>query len=110
MANMANKQDQKVVASALESGDAEYIEKLAESYYYGRGRDKSLKIALQLWEKAAELGNADALYYSGVCYYYGDGLPRNKDAAFYLWEQAADQGHVGAKMSLTNLRKLENIG
>lgn len=101
---MANKQDQKVVAAALESGDAAHIEKLAENYYYGRGRDKSLKIALQLWEKAAELGNADALYYSGVCYYYGDGLPRNKEAAFYLWEQAAEQGHTGARMSLTNLR------
>ena len=107
---MASKQDLKVVASAIDSGDAAYIEKLAESYYYGRGRDKSLKLALQLWEKAAELGNPDALYYSGVCYYYGDGLERNKEAAFFLWKQAAELGHVGAKMSLANLGKLENIG
>ena len=107
---MANKQDQKVVLAALESGDAGYIERLAESYYYGRGRDKSLKTALRLWERAAELGNADALYYCGVCYYYGDGLDRNKAAAFYLWEQAADKGHIGAKISLSDLRPMENIG
>ena len=105
---MSGKQDGKVVAAALASGDGDYIEKLAEGYYYGRGREKSLKIALQLWEKAAELGNTDALYYSGVCYYYGDGLPRNKEVAFYLWEQAAAQGHSGASMSLKNLKKSED--
>ena len=86
------------------SGDGAYIEKLAEGYYYGRGRDKSLKLALQLWERAAELGNAEALYYYGVCHYYGDGLARDKEAAFSLWEQAAQQGHTGAQMSLATLR------
>ena len=101
---MASKQDQKVVAAALTSGDGAYIEKLAEGYYYGRGRDKSLKLALQLWERAAELGNAEALYYCGVCRYYGDGLARDKKAAFSLWEQAAQQGHTGAQMSLATLR------
>ena len=101
---MASKQDQKVVAAALTSGDGTYIEKLAEGYYYGRGRDKSLKLALQLWERAAELGNAEALYYCGVCRYYGDGLARDKKAAFSLWEQAAQQGHTGAQMSLATLR------
>ena len=101
---MASKQDQKVVAAALTSGDGAYIEKLGEGYYYGRGRDKSLKLALQLWERAAELGNAEALYYCGVCRYYGDGLARDKKAAFSLWEQAAQQGHTGAQMSLATLR------
>ena len=101
---MASKQDQKVVAAVLTSGDGAYIEKLAEGYYYGRGRDKSLKLALQLWERAAELGNAEALYYCGVCRYYGDGLARDKKAAFSLWEQAAQQGHTGAQMSLATLR------
>ncbi len=103
---MASKQDAKIIAAALKSDDSSYIEKLAEGYYYGRGRDRSLKTALQLWEKAVELGNADAMYYFGVCNYYGDGLPRNKDTAFCLWEQAADQGHTGAKMSLKNLRRM----
>ena len=101
---MANKQDLKVIAAAMASEDGAYIAKLAESFYYGRGRDKSLKTALQLWDRAVELGDADALYYSGVCYYYGDGRKRNKEAAFDLWEKAAQQGHAGAKLSLETLR------
>jgi hypothetical protein len=101
---MAKKQDERVVAAAIAGGDAEYMAKLAEGYYYGRGRDKSLKLALQLWEKAAELDNADALYYSAVCYYYGDGVTRNKETAFSLWERSAALGHTGAQMSLADLR------
>ena len=101
---MASKQEQKVVAAALAGEDDAYMARLAESYYYGRGREKSLKIALQLWEKAAQLGNADALYYCGVCCYYGDGVSRSKEKAFSLWEQAAQMGHTGAQMSLANLR------
>ena len=98
------KQEQKVVAAALASEDSVSIEKLAERYYYGRGREKSLKTALQLWERAAALGNADARYYYGVCYYYGDGVKREKDKAFALWEQAAAQGHEGAGESLKSFR------
>ena len=101
---MANKQDQKLVAAALASEDADYMAHLAEGYYYGHGRDRNLKLALQLWERSAALGNADALYYSGVCRYYGDGLPRDRAAAFRLWEQAAAKGHTGAAMSLETLR------
>ena len=101
---MASKQEQKVVTAALAGEDAVYMARLAESYYYGRGREKSLKIALQLWERAAELGNADALYYCGVCRYYGDGVSRDKEAAFSLWERAAQMGHSAAQISLANLR------
>ena len=82
---MASKQEQKVIAAALAGGDGAHIARLAESYYYGRGRDKNLKTALQLWERAAELGNAEALYYCGVCRYYGDGVSRDKDMAFAFW-------------------------
>ena len=57
---MASKQEQKVIAAALAGGDGAHIARLAESYYYGRGRDKNLKTALKLWERAAELGNAEA--------------------------------------------------
>ena len=93
---MASKQEQKVIAAALAGGDGAHIARLAESYYYGRGRDKNLKTALQLWERAAELGNAEALYYCGVS--------RDKDMAFAFWEQAAQLGHAGAQMSLDTLR------
>ncbi len=103
---MAGKQNDKMISAALKSDDSTYIEKLAEGYYYGRGRDRSLKTALRLWEKAVEMGNADAMYYFGVCHYYGDGLPQDKSMAFSLWEQAAGQGHAGAKMSLENLRSI----
>ena len=101
---MAGKQDQKVVAAALAGDDSALMARLAEGYYYGRGRDKSLKLALQLWQKASELGNADALYYYGVCHYYGDGLPRDKAMAFHLWEQAVKQGSAAAQESLDTLR------
>ena len=101
---MASKQVHKVIAAALAGGDGAHIARLAESYYYGRGRDKNLKTALQLWERAAELGNAEALYYCGVCRYYGDGVSRDKDMAFAFWEQAAQLGHAGAQMSLDTLR------
>lgn len=105
---MSAKQDQKIVLDALATNDAEYIERLAEGFYYGRGRDKSLKAAVQLWERAAELNNADALYYSGVCRYYGDGMERNKNLAFCLWQRAAEFGHIGAEMSLVNLKETEH--
>lgn len=100
---MAGKQDQKVVTAALAGDDSALMARLAEGYYYGRGRDRSLKFALQLWQKASELGNADALYYYGVCHYYGDGLPRDKAMAVHLWEQAAAKGSAAARESLAAL-------
>ena len=101
---MAKRQEEKELAAALASEDGDSIARLAEGYYYGRGREKSLRAALQLWERAAALGNAEAQYYRGVCCFYGDGVPRDKEAAFYLWERAAEQGHVGARKSLETLR------
>ena len=89
-------------------GFRDAIARLAEGYYYGRGREKNLRTALQLWERAAALGNAEAQYYRGVCCFYGDGVPRDKEAAFHLWEQAAEQGHVGACRSLETLRGRES--
>ena len=100
---MAKRQEEKVLAAVLASEDGDAIARLAEGYYYGRGREKNLRTALQLWERAA-LGNAEAQYYRGVCCFYGDGVPRDKEAAFRLWEQAAEQGHVGACRSLETLR------
>ena len=101
---MAKRQEEKVLAAVLASEDGDAIARLAEGYYYGRGREKILRTALQLWERAAALGNAEAQDYRGVCCFYGDGVPRDKEAAFRLWEQAAEQGHVGACRSLETLR------
>lgn len=105
---MAKKHDQKVIEAALKSEDGGYIDRLAEQYYYGRGREKSVKTALRLWERACDLGNADALYYRGVCLYYGDGLARDTDAAFRAWEKAAARGHEAANISLSTFRGGQN--
>ena len=105
---MAKRQEEKVLAAVLASEDGDAIARLAEGYYYGRGREKNLRTALQLWERAAALGHAEAQYYRGVCCFYGDGVPRDKEAAFRLWEQAAEQGHVGACRSLETLRGRES--
>lgn len=104
---MSAKQDMRIIADALATNDAAHIERIAESCYYGRGRERSLKAALELWTRAAELGSADAMYYLGVCRYYGDGAPRDADAAFALWERAAALGHDGARASMENLRPKE---
>lgn len=92
------------MADALATNDAAHIARLAESCYYGRGRDRSIKAALELWTRAAELGSADAMYYLGVCRYYGDGEARDAEAAFALWESAAALGHEGARASLDTLK------
>ena len=105
---MAKRQEEKVLAAVLASEDGDAIARLAEGYYYGRGREKNLRTALQLWERAAALGNAEAQYYRGGCCFYGDGVPRDKEAAFRLWEQSAEQGHVGACRSLETLRGRES--
>lgn len=55
---MAKRQEEKVLAAVLASEDGDAIARLAEGYYYGRGREKNLRTALQLWERAAALGNA----------------------------------------------------
>ena len=55
-----------MLAAVLASEDGDAIARLAEGYYYGRGREKNLRTALQLWERAAALGNAEAQYYRGV--------------------------------------------
>jgi len=104
---MSAKQDLRIISDALATNDAAHIERVAESCYYGRGRDRSLKAAVELWKRAAELGSADAMYYLGVCRYYGDGEARDAEAAFALWESAAALGHEAARASLETLKPKE---
>lgn len=78
---MAKRQEEKVLAAVLASEDGDAIARLAEGYYYGRGREKNLRTALQLWERAAALAS-EAQYYRGVCCFTVTACPETRRRPF----------------------------
>lgn len=74
--------------------------KQGDSYYFGRGVRKDIRIAVSHYKKAAALGNADAAFRLGECYYFGRGVEKNPETAVMWYRKAAGQGQVSAQINL----------
>ena len=90
-----------MVQKRIDAGDADAVEFLACTYYYGGyGLEKDVQRAIELWTEAAELGSIDAHYELGRSYYYGDGVEQDQVKGVGHWQHAAMEGHVDSRYGL----------
>ena len=71
-------------------------------YEHGRGVEKNLERAAELYEHGADLGNREAQNNLGTFLMQGMGLPQDKRRAFSLFQSAAEQGYGVAMRNLGN--------
>lgn len=71
-------------------------------YEHGRGVEKNLEKAAELYEHGADLGNREAQNNLGSFLMQGTGLPQDKRRAFSLFQSAAEQGYGVAMRNLGN--------
>ena len=71
-------------------------------YEHGRGVEKNLEKAAELYEHGADLGNREAQNNLGTFLMQGMGLPQDKRRAFSLFQSAAEQGYGVAMRNLGN--------
>ncbi len=74
------------------AGDAQAQSTLAWHYYVGRGTEKDLDRAAELWELSSQSGHARGTYNLALVTLRGEGVPRDGTAALALYELAGDQG------------------
>ena len=73
----------------------------AKKYETGKGVDKNMSLAIELYQKAAEMGLDSAQNKLGDCYDDGVGVFQDKEKAFYWYRKAAEQGHALAQANLS---------
>lgn len=71
-------------------------------YEHGRGVEKNLEKAAELYEHGADLGNREAQNNLGTFLMQGMGLPQDKRRAFSLFQSSAEQGYGVAMRNLGN--------
>lgn len=69
-------------------------------WYFGVGKEKNYKKAVDCYIKSAKLGNFDALNNLGNCYFYGKHLPQNYNYAAECYMEAAESGNAIAQYNL----------
>lgn len=80
--------------------EAEELFRLAERYREGKGIEKDLSKAFELYKKAAELGHVNAQTKLGYCYNYGEGVAQDYNEAVRWYREAAEQGYSAAQSNL----------
>ncbi|MBK6896708.1 MAG: sel1 repeat family protein [Alphaproteobacteria bacterium] len=75
----------------------------AMKYETGKGMEKDIKKAAELYALAAEKGHVQAQYKIGLMNEEGDGLIQNYRQAVKWYSLAAEQGHTLAQSSLARL-------
>ena len=85
--------------------DAQYY--LGAFYQVGRGIQKNIKQALNLYTSAAEQGHADARFALGAMYHIGQDVKQDYKQAVKWYSLAAEQGMPEAQF---NLGKMYDIG
>ncbi len=73
---------------------------LGECYDFGRGVNKDIKRAVELYQSSADLGCARALNNIGACCQYGDGVEKNLAKAYDYYIKAAEQQYARAQLNL----------
>ncbi|MBU5679196.1 SEL1-like repeat protein [Blautia sp. MSJ-9] len=96
MANNETEEDDAEAARwyerAIEKGDTDAMNNLADMYKDGRGVSQDYKKAMKLYEQAIEKGNAVAKNDLAYMYMYGEGVDRDYKKAMELYKQAANDG------------------
>jgi len=89
-------------------GNVDAKQALAVCFVVGRGVDKDLSQAVELFSSVA--AGSDSLALSsqgqmslGICYYHGDGVPQDRDQASSYFQQSAQKGNASAHMWLARL-------
>ncbi len=72
--------------------NAEMVKLEARRFYWGRGEEKNLAKALQLYQQAANMGDGQAQFITGGMYYTGKGANVDHQKAFYYLKKAAANG------------------
>ena len=80
--------------------DALELYRKAKMYAKGKGVEKNLTLAFELYQKAAEMGLDSAQNNLGACYADALGTFEDKEKAFYWYQKAAEQGHALAQANL----------
>ena len=80
--------------------DALELYRKAKMYAKGKGVEKNLTLAFELYQKAAEMGLDSAQNNLGACYADALGVFEDKEKAFYWYQKAAEQGHALAQANL----------
>lgn len=83
-----------------QAGDAQSMADLGWCYAYGKGVDKDIKKAVELFNKAIAKGNTDAMRRLGNLYREGDGVPLDYSKAMEWYQKAADKGDSEAMYNL----------
>ena len=101
---------QQVTPSATPGSRQEAIElyRKGKKYAKGKGVEKNLKLAFELYKKAAEMGLDSAQNNLGACYADALGVFEDKDKAFYWYQKAAEQGHALAQANLSHCYTVGN--
>lgn len=79
---------------AAQLGDCIALRELAVLYEQGRGVEKSIKSARQLYRRAAELGEAQSMIQLGAMYAFGVGVAKCEATAFDWFMRAAKKPFV----------------
>ena len=82
--------------------DALELYRKAKKYAKGKGVEKNLTLAFELYQKAAEMGLDSAQNNLGACYADALGVFEDKEKAFYWYQKAAEQGHALAQANLAS--------
>ena len=82
--------------------DALELYRKGKKYEKGKGVEKNLTLAFELYKKAAEMGLDSAQNSLGVCYGEALGVFEDKEKAFYWYQKAAEQGHALAQSNLSS--------
>lgn len=88
---------------AIEQGSLEAKLRLGRLHEFGRGGEKSLKKAMELYREAAEQGDAFGQYNLGRMYEQGKGVPKSIEIAILWYEKSAAQDGSAAKGRLKAL-------
>lgn len=83
-----------------ESGDAFGHHLLASLYYQGHGVEKSIPMAVLLFERAASQGYAPSHANLGLMYHSGDGVELNSEKALFHYNEAAKTGDFQSSFNL----------
>lgn len=72
---------------------------------YGKGCEKSLELAVDLFLKSSEQGNIKAFCNLAICYEEGTGVEKNLKTAIAYYRKAANQGDKFAEEKLMKLEQ-----
>lgn len=73
---------------------------LGECFDFGRGMNKDINRAVELYQRSADMGCARGLNNIGSCYQYGDGVEKNLSKAYEYYVKAAEQQYARAQLNL----------